>query len=116
MLRYDKCVYWPPNPGGLTSDDFGKPINANLVELQCRWENDEEEFIDREGRHQVAHTRVYLPSDAGVVTGGILWHGPISAIDIRNINPYEYDGAWEIRHVKSIPKLKNNEVLFWALF
>jgi len=105
------CVYWPlasSDSGGDDFDDYGQPIVTTPIELNCRWEDVAEEFIDKNGTRQISHSKVYPDQDVDV--GGILMLGTEDDItDLTNIK--ENDNAWEIRRFDKLPNLKATEFL-----
>lgn len=110
MLK-QTCVYWEPasaDSGGSDFDDYGQPVVTDPVELNCRWEDINEEFVGANGTRQLSKSKVYVESD--VVVGGILMLGEIDDItDESNIK--ENEGAWEIKRFDKLPNLKNTEFL-----
>ena len=113
MLK-QTCVYWALAFGDDVSyDDYGRPIVtiANPVELDCRWEDINEEFIAADGTRQVSKAKVYVESD--VVVGGILMLGTLDDItDSTNIK--ENAGAWEIRGFGKNPNFRATEFVRMA--
>jgi len=110
MLR-QTCVYWAlafMESGGIAFDDYGQPIVTDPVELDCRWEDVNEEFIDAKGTRQVSRAKVYVEQDVDV--GGILMLGTKDDIT-DSVNIKENEGAWEIRRFDRLPNLKNTEFL-----
>ena len=110
MLK-QTCVYWALASGVEVSyDDYGQPIVtiADSVELSCRWEDVQEEYIAPDGTKQLSRSKVYVESD--VVLGGILMLGTKSDItDAVNIK--ENVGAWEIMAYGKLPNFRATEFL-----
>lgn len=108
MLK-QTCVYWPMGSSDSGSDDFddqGFPILADPIELKCRWEDVNEEFITANETKMTSKSKVYVESDADV--GGVLMLGLLSDVtDLVNVK--ENDGADEIKRFDKIPNLKATE-------
>jgi len=110
MLK-QTCVYWAlasSESGGLAYDDYGQPVVTDPVEIECRWEDVNEEFIDATGTKQTSRAKVYVSQDVDV--GGILMLGELTDITDDD-NPKENDGAWEIRKFDKLPNLRVTEFL-----
>ena len=110
MLK-QTAVWWPlssAESAGIDYDNYGQPVVADPVEIDVRWEDVSEEFLDRNGTVQLSRARVYVDRDVEV--GGILMLGELTDITDEN-NPKENDNAWEIRRVEKLPNLKNTEYL-----
>ena len=75
-MRKQTAVYWPlasSDSGGADYDDYGQPIVSDPVEVECRWEAVNEEFVDKNGTRQLSKAKVYTDQDVDV--GGILMLG-----------------------------------------
>lgn len=103
------AVYWPmagDASAGEDFDDYGQPVVGVAVEIDCRWEDVSEEFIDVTGTRQLSRAKVYVDRDVNV--GGILMLGTLS--DIVNADePKTNEGAWEIRRFDKIPSFKGTK-------
>jgi len=110
MLK-QTAVYWAlksNESGEVAYDNFGAPVVTDPVEIACRWEDVNEEYIDANGTRQLSMARVYVRSDVDI--GGILMLGQLT--DITNpTTPKANLGAWEIRRFEKLPNLRNTEVL-----
>ncbi len=110
MLK-QTCVYWTLASGANVSyDDYGQPIVtiATSVELDCRWEDIQEEFVGADGTRQISRSVIYVASD--VKLGGILMLGTKDDItDVTNIK--ENEGAWEIKGFGKVPNFRATEFL-----
>ena len=108
-----KCVYWPPESVESSSaddfDDYGQPqVSLSPVEIDCRWSDKAEEFLDASGTSQITHSIVLVTQEVAV--GGILMLGEIADIVDNQViknNP----NAWEIRRFDKIPDIDAAEVL-----
>ena len=110
MLKM-KAVYWPPESsesGGDDFDDYGQPQVSDPVEIDCRWEEVSEEFLDAQGTAQISRAKVFVDRDVEV--GGILMLGLLA--DVTDlVNPKENENAWEIRRFDKFPNLRVTEYL-----
>lgn len=110
-MRKQKAVYWPlqsSDSAGDAFDDYGQPQWDGPIEIDCRWEDVIEEFIDASGTQQSSNAKVYVDRDVDV--GGVLMLGELTDITDEN-NPKENDGAWEIRRFDKLPNMKATEFL-----
>lgn len=110
-MRVQKAVYWPlgsADSGGSDYDNYGQPNYATPVEIDCRWHDKNEEFVDAQGMRVVSHSLVFVDRD--VVLDGVLWLGELT--DVSDLsNPLKNDGAWPIRRVDKIPDMDVEEYL-----
>ena len=101
------CVYWPlasTESGGVDYDDYGQPLHAAPIELACRWEDRNEEFIDPKGTARTSRALVYVESD--VTPGGMLYNGTLDELPSGYLTPRDIDGAWEILRFDKLPTFK----------
>jgi len=105
MLK-QKAVYWELST--LEFDDYGQPILSSPVEIDCRWEDIGEEFLDKKGTLQLSRARVYVDRDVEI--GGVLMLGELGS-GVDEDNPKENDNAWEIRRFEKLPTLKATKFL-----
>jgi hypothetical protein len=101
-MRKQKAVYWPPS----TYDAYGQPTMGTAVQIDCRWEDKSEQFLDANGQEQLSNAIVYVSQD--VALGGMLWLGLLASAPV---NPKADDDAWEIRKFEKLPNLKASEFL-----
>lgn len=110
-MRKQTAVYWAlasSESGGLDYDEFGQPVVTTPVEIDCRWEDRTEEFIDSAGRTNLSRAIVYVDRD--MRPGDILMLGDTDDItDETNIK--ENDGAWEVKRFDKVPDIRANEFL-----
>lgn len=104
MLRFDKCIYWAP----LGMDDNGQRTFAAPVEISCRWEDTITEFMDKMGNRALSTSVVF--TDRDVLNLGALWHGKFTTITDM-ANPFNNEGAYEIRMFKKTPDFRNKQIL-----
>ena len=108
-----KCVYWPPESTESASadayDDYGKPkVSLQPVEIDCRWSDKVEKFINAAGDDVMSNAIVLVTQDIEV--GGILMLGEITDIVDEQViknNP----NTWEIRRFDKTPDIDATEVL-----
>jgi len=105
MLK-QKAVYWELS--SLEFDNYGQPIPTSPVEIDCRWEDVGEEFLDDAGTTQLSRAKVYVDRDVEI--GGVLMLGELSS-SVDEDNPKENENAWEIRRFEKLPTLKATQFL-----
>lgn len=108
-MRKQRCVYWE----WTGENDQGKKTYGEPIELECRWEDVQEQFLDRMGNEQMSRARVYVDRD--VVEIGVLWLPPdnikiapgeaLSQLTSEN-DPFANDRAYEIRRFEKLPELR----------
>ena len=104
-MRKQKCVYW----GSPVSDGFGGHTFATAVEIDCRWEDKQELFVDAEGNEVLSQAVVYVDRDTDL--NGYLWLGVESDLDSNHTDPQVIDGAKPIRKRDKLPNLRATEYL-----
>jgi hypothetical protein len=108
MLK-QTAVYWAPS----VVDRFGNPTWTAPVEISCRWEEDNQEFMDSQGERQMSNAIVYVPAltpsstlpAVEVEVQGVLLLGALSS-SVDQDNPKANVGAWEVRKFAKLPTLK----------
>jgi len=93
-------VYWgTPSPDG-----FGGNTFATYVEINGRWEDSSEKFINPEGEEVVSKAMIFLDQDVDI--GGWLYLGDTDDISSANQDsPENVDGAYEIRAFMKTPNI-----------
>ena len=107
-MRRQKAVYW----AYLSVDTYGRPTWSAPVEIDCRWEDVNEEFLDEHSERQISMSKVYVDRDMKV--GSVLMLGELDS-GVDEDNPKDNDNAWEIRRFERLPNLKNTETLRTAI-
>ena len=107
MLK-QTAVYWP----FVSTNQFGKKAVGSPIEIEVRWEDVSEEFLDSQGERQMSRSIVYVDRDTPV--GGILMLGELGS-GVDEANPKENDNAWEIRRFEKFPNLRVTEYLRKAI-
>lgn len=92
------ATYW----GSPTSDGLGGNTYAVPVTLKVRWEEREEEFIDRNGETKVSNAIVWTSVD--VDTLGFLYLGASTEAD-----PTLVTDAFRILQFRKIPSLRGSQ-------
>ena len=111
-MRNQKAVYWSLGTGSVKYDDFGQPINTSIpIEIACRWDGSQTEFIDTEGTKRLSQGVVYV--DRKVDIGGHLFEGTLSDL-IHPSDPNKNPGAFEIKQFTTTPNFKATETLLTA--
>lgn len=99
-------MYWA-NP---QSDGFGGRIFDEPVEIEVRWEDRQELFIDANGQEVRSRSVVYLGQDINI--GGYLYLGSLSGLSSdEESNPLSVSAAYEIRGYQKVPNLKTEQFL-----
>jgi hypothetical protein len=108
-MLIQKAVYWPlgsADSGGRDFDDYGQPVYATPVEIDCRWHDKNTELILADGTQTVSRSLVFVDRD--VVLGGVLWLGELADVAYAD-DPKANDGAWEIIKFDKIPDMDGEE-------
>lgn len=103
-MRKQTAVYWPVG----STNEYGQPVYGTPVEIEVRWEDKTEEFMDAEGETHMSKALVYV--DREVDVGGVLLLGSLSS-SVDQDDPKANDGAWEIRRYEALPNFKATEFL-----
>lgn len=110
------AVYW--HPAGLGNE--GQKTFEAPIEITCRWENITEVFLLREGGE--ARSRAKVMCDRDLAELGVLWIDPetfgmglnegdaLAALEDEE-DPFENDGAFEIRRFDKLPDFDGEEVV-----
>jgi hypothetical protein len=107
VLR-QRCVYWPP----LGSDQFGEQRLGRPVELKCRWDDNNEEFISVDGTRLVGKGRVMVSSDVEPL--GYLWLGTLASLPSHVAT--ECPAAQQIMQFQKVPNFRATEFVRTAIF
>lgn len=107
------CVYWPK--GSVPFGEFGTPTRGALSEINCRWEDKAEEFVDAKGTQFVSRAIVYVGQDVEV--GGLLYLGTSAEVAASGFpaNPRESASVFEIRVFEKLPNFKATRFLRKAI-
>jgi hypothetical protein len=108
MLK-QKAVYWglqSSESGGVAFDSYGVPLLTSPVEINVRWEDTQEEFIDSKGTKRISSAKIFVGQDVSV--GGILMLGELTDV-VDETHPKENPHAGEIRSFGKVPNLRVTE-------
>ena len=89
-------------------DDFGQPTYGDPVEINCRWEVVNEEFISPTGDRELSKAKLIVDRDIEVKD--ILMLGDLDSL-VDEDNPRDNDGAWEVRSFRKTPNFRGNKYL-----
>ena len=106
-FRRKKTVYWAL----IGNNTDGSPRFAAPVEINVRWNNKQEEFLDKEGRTQVAKAAVHMDREPSI--GGYLRFGLLADLTSQT-RPQANRGAEEIRGLRSVDNFKGTETFHRA--
>ena len=99
------AVYWStPVASGYGGYSFSDP-----VELDVRWEERQELFINVQGKEERSQAVVYLDQDVDI--GGYLYLGELDDFDSSDPDPQNVSDAKEIRAFQKIPNIKATSFL-----
>lgn len=113
MLK-QKAVYWPllsNDSGGVRFDAFGQPQYASPIEIECRWEDGNEEYLDDKGQRFISRAVVYVDRDLEV--GGLLMLGEMYSG--MESNPKANQDVWEVKRFNKLPTLRAKHFLRSAI-
>lgn len=101
ILR-EKAVYWPYE--GV--DDFGQDKFGFPVEINCRWSQKSELYLNATGEEVVSNAVVMV--DRKLVLGSLLWHGKLE--DLQHWDkPRDNPEAGEVKRMDEIPDRRIKE-------
>ena len=102
------AVYWPPEEPGR----YGRPTYGTAIEIACRWDDVQKEFISARGDQEVSLAELIVDRDLEVK--GVLMLGVLSdVVDLDD--PKSNEGAWEIRMIGKTPDKKARKFLREAI-
>ena len=94
------AVHW----GNPSSDGFGGRTFDDAVELDVRWQDRQELFVDAQGREQTSRAVVYVATDLSV--GGYLYLGELADLSsAEEGDPLTVATAYEIRAISKTPDI-----------
>ncbi len=101
-MRRQKAVLWQ----AIGKDRFGQLTYNTATEIDCRWEDKTQTFIDAEGQEATSSAIVYV--DRELTPGDLLWKGEQSNLPTGYIAS---DIGTVVRRFDILPNLKNTENL-----
>ncbi|MHA1344984.1 MAG: hypothetical protein ACTSO3_01155 [Candidatus Heimdallarchaeaceae archaeon] len=96
-----KAVWWESTSLG----EFGKPSYTTPVEIDCRWEDVAEEFINPSGDQEISRAKLIVDRDVKVKDK--LKLGELDS-NIED-NPNDNEDVWEILQFGKVPYIKGNK-------
>lgn len=100
------AVYW----GTPVSTGAGGRTFADAVELDVRWEERHDMFIDAQGQEKQSSAVVFVDQDVDI--GGYLFLGDLDDLSSgEEGDPMTVSGAYEIRQFDKIPDSKGTSFL-----
>lgn len=99
------CLYW----GNSVADGYGGYTFDDPIEIDCRWEDLQELFIDSTGNEAKSLAVVFLDRD--VVSGEYLMLGDLDDLSSSSAEPDQESNAKQIRSFKKIPNIKGTDYL-----
>ncbi len=101
----DTCVYWAPNG----PDKYGQQTFRTPVEVVCRWEDRVEEDLKSPDNKATIKTWVFTIKPLREL--GAIKRGKLSQVTDQ-AEPFKNSNTFEIRTVKEIDSLDNDQVLY----
>lgn len=99
-----KCVLWPISGN---RDNYGQHTYGTPEEIDCRWDEVTEEFIDEMGDKQLSRARLIVDRDLSL--GDKL---KLCFLDSDvNDDPSENEDVWIVRSFLKTPNVKGNKFL-----
>jgi hypothetical protein len=106
-------VYWAPRS---RPDRSGRTRYDDPVEIQARWEERQELFVNQKGEQVVSNGFCY-PTNADVEVGGLILQGTLASLSTaEKRDPLTIDGVWEIQSWGKLPDLEASDYLRTAIF
>ena len=94
------AVYW----GNPSSDGYGGRTFDDAVEMDVRWQDRQELFVDAQGREQTSRAVVYVATD--LIIGGYLYLGELTDLSsAEEGDPLAVAAAYEIRAISKTPDI-----------
>jgi len=105
-MRRQKAIWWRR----LGADRYGSHTFATPVEIDCRWDDTTQEFVDEKAVFQASKSVAYV--DRVMSVGDRLMLGAMES-DTPD-NPLSITAAYEIKRFDRNPDLKAKEFLLTA--
>jgi hypothetical protein len=98
------AVYWP-SP---IKDGYGQLTFGTAIEIDCRWRDINELFLDRDGKEALSKSIVHVDQD--VELEGYLYLGELTDLSAQElVNPILKTNAYPIRSYKKTPGINAND-------
>lgn len=105
-IRHQTALYWENK--ATQYDNYGNMQREDPIEISCRWQDVNEEFIDPQGERQVSSAKVFVGVD--IEPGALLKLGTAGDLE-SGLLPEEQSGVYEVKKFEKIPDFKANEYL-----
>ena len=102
--RIHKAVLWKK----LGDSGRGYYVYASPVEIDCRWNQTDEQLFDKNGVEFRCVSDLVVDRDVAV--GDILKYGPLTSITQPIDDPLVRDGAYPVRKVEKLTTLNNPDM------
>lgn len=99
-----KCVLWPLEGN---TDIYGQPGYGSPEEIDCRWDDANEDFIDAFGNTQISKAKLIVDRDLNL--GDKLMLGYLDS-DVDD-DPEDNEGVWSVRAFMKTPDVKGKKFL-----
>lgn len=109
-MRKQTAVLWTQSD---SEDHYSEKSFSTPVEIECRWEDVHEEYVDFSGERSVSNAIVYV--DRVVLIGAFLKKGSLSDLSDPNADPDSIEDAYRVAKFEQLPNLKNTETLYTAI-
>lgn len=106
-MRQQKAVWWKR----LTPNEEGEFTYDAPVEIDCRWEDVAQEFMNSKGQKEMSKATVYV--DRLMEVGDRLKEGAIDSN--TTVSPLTDNDAFEIQRFDKMPNRRNTETLLTAI-
>jgi len=95
------AIYWSAG----TVDGFGEHTHAKPTEINCRWCDEQKEFVTAEGEKKISNAFVQVPQSVDI--GGYLFLGSLTTYTslVNETHPETVAGAFRIQAYSSTPTL-----------
>lgn len=106
--RKQKAVWWPI--GNSAVDAFGKQKDTEPVEIDCRWDDHIQEFINSKGTLQKSKAVLMVDDNITFQIGDKLRLGTLSDLEDPTCVD-KNNNVWPIEGIMRHPNIRNTEVL-----
>ena len=106
-MRRQKAVWWQRDS---TPDRYGRFTYADPVEIDCRWDDAMQDFVDPQGNIVQSKSVVY--PDRELAVGDMLMEGEVDTN--TPTDPRETEGPALVRGTAKTPNFRATETLYTA--
>lgn len=100
-----KCVYWADTG---ETDDFGKAIAAAPIEIDCRWDDEQTDFVNLNG--EAVKSKAMLIVDR-FINSGFVSNRRLSDLVAPVNDPLKNQG-WEVQGYRITTNFDGDEALY----